>query len=487
MSNVTLIAAVLSLSGTALYAQQCEIDKLLASDADDLDGFGFTVSLDGNVAISGAWVDEEQGILSGSAYIFRSVGGVWTEEQKLLPADGGPGDRFGHTAAISGNVAVIGAVLDDDAVGCFDKDCDSGSAYVFRFNGTDWVEEQKLLASDGDPVDQFGFAVATDGNVAVIGAVDDDDIADRSGAAYVYRYDGESWIEEQKLKATDPEFFDTFGFDVGVLDDVIAVGNRWDDDDGSNSGSVFMYRFDGENWQFEQEIAASDAAVNANFGHSLSLNQNRLIVGANWDDSACEGDVLCRSGAAYVFDFDGERWNETQKLVSDDIAREDEYGHDVALDGDRAIVSARWNDDACTKDPDCNSGSVYVYHFDGETWGDESKITADDAAATDFYGISVDISGQTAWVGSYLDDDAGTASGSVYVYGITESACSGSGDCDGDGDVDLTDFGTFQLCFTGPNPKAGLDPACECTDFDGDNDADLADFAQFQLSFTGPT
>jgi len=212
-----------------------EEQKLLASDGAADDRFGDSVSISGNVALVGAELDDDKGTDSGSAYVFRWSGGSWVEEQKLLASDGAADDRFGSSVSISGNVALVGAELDDD------KGTDSGSAYVFRWNGSSWLEEQKLLASDGAGSDYFGSSVSISGNVALVGAYLDDDNGTYSGSAYVFRWNGSSWVEEQKLLASDGAADDRFGDSVSISGDMALVGAFWDDDNGTDSGSAYVF------------------------------------------------------------------------------------------------------------------------------------------------------------------------------------------------------------------------------------------------------
>jgi hypothetical protein len=136
------------------------------------------------------------------------------------------------------------------------------------------------------------------------------------------------------------------------------------------------------------------------------LSGDRALVGAIFDDDS--GDD---SGSAYVFDFDGTTWSQAAKLTPDDGAASDIFGRSVSLSGDRALVGAFWDDDNGG-----NSGSAYVFDFDGTTWSQSAKLTPDDGAASDQFGYSVSLSGHRALVGAFLDDDNGDNSGSAYVF-----------------------------------------------------------------------
>ncbi|MHC5004810.1 MAG: FG-GAP repeat protein, partial [Planctomycetota bacterium] len=144
-------------------------------------------------------------------------GGEMTIEE-LLATDSLGYEQFGYAVAVSGNVALVGANEDDDL------GSNSGSAYVFRFDGNGWTQEQKLLASDGAGGDMFGLSVALAGDVAVIGAPRNDDAGSNSGSAYVFRFDGDSWVEEQKLVAPDGASWDALGTSVGLSGGQVLAG-----------------------------------------------------------------------------------------------------------------------------------------------------------------------------------------------------------------------------------------------------------------------
>ncbi|UCG33990.1 MAG: FG-GAP repeat protein, partial [Phycisphaerales bacterium] len=197
--------------------------------------FGGSVAVSGDVAVIGARGDDDNGTNSGSAYVFRMVGSTWVQEQKLLADDGDALDYFGGSVAVSGDVALVGAHGDDD------NGSHSGSAYVFLYNGSGWVQQQKLLANDGTSDDRFGASVAVSSQLAVIGAFWDDDNGHASGSAYVFRNIGSSWFQDQKLLADDGELGDQFGYAAAVSGAVAVIGAYLDDDNGSQSGSAYVF------------------------------------------------------------------------------------------------------------------------------------------------------------------------------------------------------------------------------------------------------
>ena len=148
------------------------------------------------------------------------------EFDRLVASDGEEYDMFGRSVAVFGDFAMVGAPEDDD------NGEDAGSVYVYRLDGTTWIEEAKLTASDGAPEDYFGMPLAMSGNVAIVGAGGDDDNGSESGSVYVFRFNGEDWVEEAKLLPTDGPTYGPFGGPLAVAGDVALIGAYRDDDNG---------------------------------------------------------------------------------------------------------------------------------------------------------------------------------------------------------------------------------------------------------------
>ena len=202
--------------------------KLTASDRDDSDCFG-TVDISGDYAIVGAF----NAYNGGSAYIFYRNGSIWEEQAKLKASDGEPGDHFGRSVSISGDYAIVGARHDDD------NGNNSGSAYIFYSNGLNWVEQAKLLASDGGPDDYFGTSVNISGDYAIIGAEGNGYY--NSGNAYIFHNNEITWEEELKIIANDGIASDYFVCSVSISENYAIVGARYDDDNGMDSGSAYIF------------------------------------------------------------------------------------------------------------------------------------------------------------------------------------------------------------------------------------------------------
>ncbi|MCH8152828.1 MAG: hypothetical protein IH830_10715 [Planctomycetes bacterium] len=407
-----------------------ERQKLTASDASGLDRFGISVAVSGDVAVVGAQTDDDarpgnQVCDSGSAYVFRFNGFNWVQEQKLLASDAACDDRFGFSVSTSGDLAVVGAWGDDDVCPDFPP-CNSGSAYVFRFNGTNWIQEAKLTASDAGIYDVFGWSVSISGEVAVVGAYHDSPIDVNSGSAYVFVKPPGGWVnmtETAKLLPSDGAWNDQFGWSVSISGDVIVVGAHFDDDNAFNAGSAYVFDKPPGGWVDMTETAkltASNAAVQDQFGTSVSITGDTAIVGApTWSFDPTG------PGSAYVFVRSGSTWTQQAKLTASDAALGDQFGRSVSISGATAIVGAFGDSDNGSQ-----SGSAYVFIKSGAIWVEEAKLLASDAAAGDYFGYSVAVSGGGGLIGAFRDDGS---TGSAYVF------C-GLSDCNGNNQLDLCEF-----------------------------------------------
>ncbi|HBO44685.1 MAG TPA: hypothetical protein DD670_12285, partial [Planctomycetaceae bacterium] len=393
------LAITIEVSGPFLSDQ---VAKLTASDGAASDLFGFSVSVSGKVAIVGAYQDDDMGSNSGSAYIFENIGSDWVQLAKLTASDGVTGDYFGSRVAVSGSVAVVGAYQDDD------KGSNSGSAYIFEDTGSGWIQVAKLTAADGAASDNFGNAVAIEGNTVLVAAYQDDDKGSNSGSVYVFRNTGSSWVQNAKLTADDGAASDWFGSSVAISGSLVIVGANGDDDKGSASGSAYIFESTDSGWVQAAKLMADDGAANDWFGYSVSISGGKAVVGAYQDD-----DKGSNSGSAYIFESADSGWVQVAKLTADDGVADDHFGSSVSISDSMAMVGAYGDDDK-----GADSGSAYIFHGGGSVWPPAAKLSAADGAASHWFGYSVAISGNTAIVGAYGDDNKGVISGSAYVFDV---------------------------------------------------------------------
>jgi hypothetical protein len=389
-----------------------EDDELLASDGASGDSFGIetAVSDDGTTAVVGAAADDTDGVRNtGSAYVYENSGGGESQQAKLLASDGDEDDYFGWHAAISGDggTVVVAAPFDEDPNG--ER---GGSAYVFVRSGGSWAEATKVAPETGDGNDQFGTSVALskDGTTLLVGAEVADPDGTETGAAYVYTGSGGSWSLDARLTANEGSSNDRFGNAVALSDDgtTALVGSYLDDTlDGDSAGSVAVYTRSGGSWPQQARLTAGDGDADDNFGNSVDVDATgtTALIGAP-EDADPNGDS---AGAAYVFGESGGAWNQQAKLAATDGDSGDTFGWSLGLsdDGETAVVGAK-NDD----DPNGTfGGSAYFFVVSDGTWSQRTKLVPADGDSRDRFSRSADISGDgtTVIVGAPRNDDNGAA------------------------------------------------------------------------------
>lgn len=333
-------------------------------------------------------------------------------ETKLLASDGIDGDNYGYSVSISGDTAVIGTPYSNS------NGKQSGSAYIYKYNGTNWMEEEKLIASDGAAYDYFGKSVSISGNVVVIGALGDDDYGQDTGSAYIFRYNGSNWVEEVKLLSKEDTYSvhrvvdRYFGGSVSISGDVVVIGVYGDNDFGSYSGSAYVFRFNGSNWIREAKLNVYTGTTGVKHHVNNQFGESVSLSG-NLIAIGASGATGPEdgSGVVYIFRYDGTDWLEESMIMASDGEDDDWFGAAVSISGEYVIVGAA-SDDNFGKD----SGSAYIYKFDGSNWIEETKLIASDGREYEYFGNSVAIFDNIAVVGSFKDEDIASECGSAYTF-----------------------------------------------------------------------
>ncbi len=394
--------------------ESCGMRQLSSSGASIGDQFGRSVSIFANLAVVGVSADDDLGEDAGAAFVYRFEGDQWVEQAKLLASDGEAGDAFGRSVAIDGQTIAVGAWGDDD-LGNY-----SGAVYIFEFDGEQWLETAKVLAPNGQGRDEFGRSVALCGTRLVVGAPGDSDLGTGAGAVYVYELDGQDWINQIKLLASDGVTRDALGEEVDICGDVIIAGAKWDDDADSNSGSAYIFRYNGSSWD-ETKLLASDAAKDDFFGSDVGVDGDRAVVGSFYDD-----DQGSKSGSAYVYDYNGSSWDET-KILPTDGGSLDNFGQSVSVSGDVIVVGADHADEGGE-----NSGAAYVFRYSGSQWIQEMKLLPMVRMSNDSFGGAVCVHDDVTVVGAWGSDNQTTDAGSAFIFaGLTGRDCDSSGVPDG--------------------------------------------------------
>ena len=415
----------------AIWSQRA---RLNASDGAANDFFGRSVALSGDTALVGA-----SNFIQGSAYVFTGSGASWSEQAKLTASDGTPGDFFGASLVLSGDVAVVGAryannnfagaayvytrsgvswserakltsaegsarqvgaavALSGDTVfvGATESDAARGAAYAFTGSGASWSEQAKVAAGEGAAFEQFGYAVALDGDTALVGTPGD---GSYQGSTLVFTRSGVTWSLQAKLLASDAAPHDRVGTSVALSGDTALIGTF----NFNSQGSAYVFTRSDTIWSQQAKLTASDGAVDDAFGGAVALVGNTALVGASGDDAS--------KGSAYVYLRSGISWSQQAKLVAGDGVAGDAFGNAVALAGDTALIGA-WRDDEGFVD----QGSAYVFLRSGASWSQQARLTAVDAGLEDNFGKAVALSGDTALVGAWKNDVGFVDQGSAYVF-----------------------------------------------------------------------
>jgi len=410
---VVLAACLSSLSAVAApgWLEQ----KLLAPDGTAYDALGSSIAVDGDTAIISAPnnpAENGAGTYLGAAYVLRRIDGSWQIEQKLVASDGAPGDEFGTNVVLRGDVAFVAAPISN--VGVQPPLLQAGAVYVFRYDGSSWNEVQKLTASDPAMVATFGDSVAFDGTTAIIGASGVRGPADEvfAGAAYVFTLSAGSFTQVQKL--TSGRFLgarDLFGISAGVAGNVALIGASqapWNDD-GAGPGRVHVFEKGADGvWNQTDLLLASDAANNAFFGAALAFDGTTALIGS--PGALIDGRIW--QGAAYVYTRTDGIWSET-KLVADPGLESAFFGRALALHQNQLVIGAP----GVQVGDVAYAGAAYVFTATDGNWTQTAMLSASDGVAADYLGWAVGIGDNAVFAGApHVLNDGLMMPGAVYAY-----------------------------------------------------------------------
>jgi hypothetical protein len=328
------------------------------------------------------------------------------QQAQLTQSDGAAGDYYGCSVAISGDVALVGASYQD--VG---GDVDAGAVYVFIRSGGTWTQQTELTASDEEAGDNFGSAVAFDGTTAIIGASNKSVTSvPTQGVAYVFTYASGSWTERKELSPSYQVASEHFGSSVALSGGTALIGSP-NQEVGGNSGVGAVYVFTGSGADWTQQggaLTASDLEASNQFGGSVALDGDTALVGAAYHTV----DTV-QEGVAYVFTRTGSNWTQQQELLAADGTGNDNFGSSVALQGDTMLIGARNKTVGATS----GQGATYVFTRAGGIWTQQTELTASDGAAGDYFGSSVALKGSTALVGApYVQVGTNAVQGAAYMF-----------------------------------------------------------------------
>jgi hypothetical protein len=370
---------------------------IVSSDGAGGDQFAWTFAFSGTTALVAApYADIGGNVDQGAVYVFTLAGGAWTETQKLVASDGATEGIFGYAVALDGSTAVIGS-----SYATIGANAGQGAAYVFTESGGTWTETQKLIADDGNADEEFGTRVAISGTHILVGSPHANvNGVPRQGAVYAFESDGSTWTQTQKLVSSNGDFFNFFGYSIALQGQAALIGAPDIDTNGiEDQGAVYAFAENGGVWTETQILINDDGAANDNFGYAVAMSGTTAIIGANF--ARIDGNA--EQGSAYVFENAGGTWTQQQKLVSSDSGPGHDFGSAVTFDGDTAAIGAP------------GFGTAYVFTNEAGAWTETQRLTT--GAAGDGFGFSTLLHGSTLLVGAAASNVGGnTMQGKGYFY-----------------------------------------------------------------------
>ena len=379
--------------------------------------WGHSVDISGTTLIAGytSYVGDHGGV-----FIMEQVGkGKWDILEHFKTPDGATRDQYGHAVALDGDIAVVSAYEHGGKKPTAGGKLGGGPGivYVLKREAKGFAEMAKLKGDGIQNNDRFGYSVDISGNTLVAGTPFHDT---EKGAVYVYQLDGDQWKETAKLQADDAAEKNRFGWDCAVHENTIVVGAPLAAAPARLSGAAYVFKRQGDDWVQVAKITPEDGDGGDSFGVSVDVSKSRIIIGANKD----ENEVKKRgSGSAYIFRGVGDAYTQEAKLMADEPQQGAGFGLTVALDVNRALVGAPSTD---TKRGD-DSGAVYAFLKVDADWALQARVIPEKGedegkglTSGDNMGSAVALDGEfgrkfnLAAMG--VQWDGGGDAGSVYIF-----------------------------------------------------------------------
>ncbi len=434
----------------------------------DIDGrIGMSVAISENYFVLGADVVNYQGdIDSGQAGVFRyDSDGMWYAEPIERPQGIDAYDSFGRRVGIDGETVVVSAFRDDD------MGTDAGAVYVLeRQNNGVWSSSQKIVPSDGNMLDWFGWELAFDNGTLVVTSKGDDDLGGNSGSVYIFRHNGTMWQQTQKIISVDGNAFDYFGVSVDLSGTTMVIGADRYDGHAENGGTAWVYEFDGLSWELSAEILQNSPEVGGAFGKSVAIDGDLIIVGSDGSHGGAEG-----PGTAAIYRRSGKQWILDANLEPNDLTDNAYFGNSVDIHRSGVAVVGAFNDSTFG----LSAGMTHVYTYSDGVWSLQSKLFPSSIKPLDQTGWDVAISSLGVVVGQpWWNTSLGNSFGSVVFYDyecITGGLAICRADLNGDGSLNFFDVSAFLAAFSAGDSVA---------DFTGDGLFNFFDVSSFLQVFS---
>jgi len=392
---------------------------LKASNAEEEDNFGWSVAVEGDTLAVGSPLEDSsaRGVnaggeadnstsSSGSVYVFVRTGSTWSQQAYIKASNTGSGDRFGAGVALSGDTLAVSAYAEKSSAAGVNGDQDNdgaeeaGAVYVFVRDEGVWSQQAYVKASNTQAGDAFGWSLDLSGDTLAVGAPFEDSSAtgingnqadagaSASGAVYVYAREGVRWVQQAYVKASNTGSGDWFGWSVTLDGDTLAVAAPTEDssavgidgdqldDSAVNAGAAYVFVRSGTTWSQQAYVKASNTQTSDEFGYSVALAGDALLVTAIREDGGGVGintgnqldNGLTDGGAAYLYTRAGSTWTQRAYVKPSNTGPADLFGHAAAIEGDTIVISAHNEDSGATgidgdqaDDSTLNAGAVYVF------------------------------------------------------------------------------------------------------------------------------
>ncbi|EQA35310.1 FG-GAP repeat protein [Leptospira inadai serovar Lyme str. 10] len=456
---------------------------LKAPNTSNNDQFGYSVSIDKDTIVVGAPFEDsntttiiqdsslsstnDNGVDTGAVYVFARSGPKWTHQAYLKAPNASNSDNFGTSVAIDGDTVVVGSSGEDSNTTVIingsnlsstnDSGNNTGAAYIFVRIGTTWTHQAYLKAPNASNADQFGSAVAINGDTVVVGSSGEDsntttiingsnlsstnDSGNNVGAAYVYIRSGSNWTHQAYLKAPNGFNLDSFGNSVTIDGNTIAIGAKMESStttsiisgadlsatnrNGSGNGAVYVFVRSGTTWTHQAYLKASNASNSDSFGSSVAIKGNTVVVGSPSESSdtnsiihgpnlGATNNAGSNNGAVYVFERVGTIWKQDAYLKAPNSSNQQTFGTSVGIFGNLIVAGAPGETSTTNTiihGSDLNStnregffnGAVYVFERSGTQWSHRDYLKPSNNANGIFFGGATAISGNTIVTGALAE------------------------------------------------------------------------------------
>ena len=407
--------ALALLAFAAPFGAQSLLEKLTWPLVDGTERFGSEIAVDGDLAAVSA---PQAGGYQGGVATYKRDGDSWIQEALIVPSDGVLDDRFGSSLDLDGDRVIVGSTRHDSPGG------ENGKAYIYRrvesslgsSTFVSWDLEGELLPTLPSAFASFAASVAIQGNWAAVGAPGQSTVTTNNGVVYVYRQSGGSWSLHTVLTADDANSYAEFGRSVEVGYNRVLVGAPYANGPQQLSGAVYSFRWDGIEWFQNDKLTAPGGETGDNLGFDVAAYGGRLVAGAKYADGG---------GKAYVFDEvhlslypfpDWYYWEHEATLVPADSANAGRFGSAVSMAYGTAGVTAVIGDEKSDQHVP-GAGSAHVFVASGTTWTETAELVSLELQTSEEFGASVAHDGSHVLVGAPEGvSAAGNYAGEVFSF-----------------------------------------------------------------------